>query len=111
MTGVVRGTVVLVLLATLAAGVVGPCLCGPREAGTRPAHECCGPETGLRPASAGCCGPAQSTPDAALAGSGNTSAAPSAVPHAVRLAPAVLVLLPALNKAPLATSPPPVLRV
>ena len=111
MTGVVRGTVVLVLLATLAAGVLGPCLCGPREAGTRQAHECCGPETGLRAASGGCCTPAQSAPDAALAGSVHASAAPSAAPHAVRLAPAVLVVVPALTRAPLATSPPSVLRV
>ena len=110
MTGVARGTVVVVLL-TLAAGLLGPCLCGAPGDGARSAHECCGPETGLRPASADCCGPAQSTPDAALAGTVHASAAPSSTAHSIRLAPAVLVVVPALTRSPLASSPPPVLRI
>src|SRR5438046_1539300 len=67
MTGVARGSAVLVLLATLVAGLVGPCLCGPRGAEARGAHDCCEPEVGLKAASAGCCAPAVRAPDAALA--------------------------------------------
>src|SRR5437867_4413968 len=110
MTGVVRGTVVLVLLATLAVGLVGPCLCGSRQAEAR-GHECCASEAGLKPAAADCCSPALQTPDAALAANGHALAALSAVPHTLRLAPAVLVVVPALTKTPLASSPPLVLRI
>jgi hypothetical protein len=111
MTGVARGSAVLVLLATLGTGLVGPCLCGPWGAEARGAHDCCEPEVGLKAASAGCCAPALRAPDAALAGSGHAWAVPSVVPHPVRLAPAILVVVPAVTNSPFATSPPPVLRI
>ena len=111
MTGVVRGAVVLALLGTLAAGLLGPCVCGPRGTVAREAHACCGPATGLMPRAADCCGPILRAPDAALAGGVHALAALSVAPHSIRLAPAVLVVVPSLTRTPLATSPPPVLRI
>jgi len=111
MAGIVRGSAVLVLLATLAASLVGPCLCRPRVAEAREAHECCGPEVGLKPASTSCCGPALKAPDAVLAGNAVAWGVPCVVPHPVLLAPAVRVAVPTVMKTPLATSPPRVLRI
>jgi hypothetical protein len=77
------------LLAALAAGALGPCLCAPR-AGESESHGCCASDAGLRPASPDCCGsctPTLGAPAAARMEKAEVLALPPA-PVAGRLAAA-----------------------
>ena len=97
MAGRIRPVPVVVVLAALLVGLVGPCLCAARvtESRARAAHDCCDPEVGLKAAVPDCCATCTATlraPEAAFTEKGDASAiAPPVVALPLRIAPAALV--------------------
>lgn len=109
MAGRARPVPVLVVLAALVAGLVGPCLCAPRPAEARAAHDCCDGEMGLKAAVPDCCAACAATlraPEAALPETGDASAVPALVTLPLRIAPAALVVTVRVGDTFLPTSPP-----
>jgi len=109
MTGRARPVPVLVVLAALVAGLVGPCLCAPRAAETPAAHDCCDRGMGLKPAAPDCCATCAATlraPEAALTDTGAPLAFLAVVARPWRSAPATLVARVSGLDASLDASPP-----
>ena len=114
MAGRARPVPVLVVLAALVVGLVGPCLCAPRATETAP-HDCCDPEMGLKAAAPDCCATCTATvraPEAAFPEKGDAAANPAVVALPLRIAPAALVARMSGLAASLApSSPPAILRI
>jgi hypothetical protein len=110
-----RPVPVLVVLAALVVGVVGPCLCALRAAETRAAHDCCDAEMGLKAAAPDCCTTCTATlraPAPAVPEKDDASAIPAVVALPLRLVPAALVASVArLDASCDASSPPTILRI
>lgn len=107
--GRVRSVPVVVMLAALLVGLVGPCLCALRATETRAAHDCCDPEAGLKAAAPDCCATCTATlraPEAAFTEKGDPSAIPAAVALPLRIAPVALVASLSGLDASLDPSPP-----
>jgi hypothetical protein len=115
MAGRVRPVPVLVALAALVVGLVGPCLCALRAAETRTAHDCCEPGKGLKAAAPDCCATCTATlraPAPAVPERDDASAIPAVVALPLRIAPAALVATVCGLDASLDPSPPPtILRI
>ena len=115
MSGRARPVPVLVVLAALVVGVVGPCLCALRAAETRAAHDCCDSEMGLKAAAPECCTTCTATrraPAPAVPEKDDASAIPAVVALPMRIAPAGLVAAVSGFDACLDASPPPtILRI
>jgi hypothetical protein len=115
MTGRARTVPVLMALAALVVGLVGPCLCALRAAETRAAHDCCEPEQGLKAAAPECCATCTPTLRAsapAVPEKDDASAIPTVVALPLRIAPAALVATVSAFGASLDASPPhPNLRI
>jgi hypothetical protein len=108
MAGRARRVPVLVVLAALVAGLVGPCLCAPRQAEARAAHDCCDGAMGLKAAAPDCCAACAATlsaPEAAFPENAH-SAISSVVALPLRVAPAALVVTVSGRDASFPTSPP-----
>ena len=100
---------ILILLAALVVGVVGPCLCALRAAETKAAHDCCDPTAGLKPAAPDCCETCTATvraPEAAFPEKGDHSVIPAETALLLRAAPTVRVARASRLDASLAASPP-----
>ena len=109
MAGRARPVPVLVVLAALVAGLVGPCLCAPRPVEARGAHDCCDGAMGLKAAAPDCCAACAAilrAPEAALPDKGDASAVPAVAALPLRIAPAARVVKVGVRDTFLPTSPP-----
>lgn len=110
-----RPVPVLLVLAALVVGVVGPCLCALRAAETRAAHDCCDPEMGLTAAASDCCTTCTATlraPAPAVPEKDDASVITAVVVLPLRIVPAALVASVSRLDASLDASPPPtILRI
>lgn len=115
MTGRARPVPVLMVLAALGLGLAGPCLCAPRAAEARAAHECCDRELGLKAAAADCCTSCTASlraPEAAFPEKGDASAIPAVVALPWRIASAApFESVSGLDASPDPSPPPTILRI